>query len=129
MTLTIHNPTAAAAPLGAYSNGISAPGAGRWLCIAGQVGIDVDGRTPEGFADQAELAWRNLVAVLADAGMTAGDLVKVNHYLLSRDDLAAYNTVRSRWLGAARPASTLVIVASLAKPEWRIEVEAIAWRA
>jgi len=129
MTLTVHNPASGAAPLGAYSNGISAPAAGRWLYIAGQVGVEPDGRLAEGFAAQAEAAWRNLAAVLADAGMTAADLVKVTHYLLSRDDLAAYNAVRTRYLGAARPASTLVVVASLAKPEWRIEVEAVAWRA
>jgi len=83
----------------------------------------------EGFAAQAEAAWRNLMAVLADTGMRASDLVQVTHYLLSRDDLAAYNAVRMHWLGAARPASTLVLVASLAKPEWRIKVEAVAWRA
>ncbi|HUP07881.1 MAG TPA: RidA family protein [Caldimonas sp.] len=129
MTLAIHNPASSAPPLGAYSNGISAPAGGRWLYIAGQVGVEPDGRVADGFAPQAEAAWRNLVAVLADAGMSASDLVKVTHYLLSPDDLAAYNAVRMRWLGAARPASTLVVVASLAKPEWRVEVEAIAWHA
>jgi len=128
MTLTVHNPASSAAPLGAYSNGMSAPAGGRWLHIAGQVGVEPDGRVADGFAAQAEAAWRNLFAVLADAGMGANDLVKVTHYLLSRDDLAAYNAVRARFIGAARPASTLVVVASLAKPEWRIEVEAVAWR-
>ena len=129
MTLTVHNPSSSAAPLGAYSNGVSAPASGRWLYVAGQVGVEADGRLAEGFAAQAEAAWRNLMAVIADAGMSASDLVKVTHYLLSRDDLAAYNAVRMRWLGTARPASTLVVVASLAKPEWRVEVEAVAWRA
>ena len=129
MTLTAHNPPSSAAPLGTYSNGISAPAGGRWLYIAGQVGVEPDGRVAEGFDAQADTAWRNLVAVLAHAGMTTGDLVKVTHYLLNRDALAAYNAVRSRYLGAARPASTLVVVASLARPEWQLEVEAIAWRA
>jgi enamine deaminase RidA (YjgF/YER057c/UK114 family) len=67
--------------------------------------------------------------VLGDAGMTTADLVKVTHYLLRGEDLAQYNPVRSKYLGAARPASTLVVVAGLARPEWRIEVEAVAWRA
>jgi enamine deaminase RidA (YjgF/YER057c/UK114 family) len=128
MTLTVHNPRTAAAPLGAYSNGISAPASGRWLYVAGQVGVEPDGCLASGFGAQADAAWRNLVAVLADGGMAVADLVKVTHYLLSRDDLADYNAVRSRHLGAARPASTLVVVASLARPEWRIEVEAVAWR-
>jgi enamine deaminase RidA (YjgF/YER057c/UK114 family) len=126
MTFTVHNPVA---PLGAYSNGISTPAGGRWLHVAGQVGIGPDGNLAEGFEAQAEAAWRNLVAVLADAGMTAADLVKVTHYLVRGEDLPAYNPVRLRHLGAARPASTLVVVAALARPEWRIEVEAVAWRA
>ena len=96
MTLNVHNPHA---PLGAYSNGISTPAGGRWLHIAGQV------------------------------GMTVADLVKVTHYLVRGEDLPAYNPVRLRHLGSARPASTLVVVAGLARPEWRIEVEAVAWRA
>ena len=128
MTLKTHNPAGSAAPLGAYSNGISAPGSGRWLHVAGQVGVRPDGSVPEGFSDQAEAAWQNLMRVLADAGMSAADLIKVNHYLTRADDLQDYNAVRSRHLGSARPASTLVIVQALARPGWRIEVEAVAWR-
>ena len=126
MTLTVHNPHA---PLGAYSNGISTPAGGRWLHIAGQVGLGPDGTLADGFEAQADAAWRNLVAVLADAGMTVADLVKVTHYLVRGEDLPAYNPVRLRHLGSARPASTLIVVAGLARPEWRIEVEAVAWRA
>ena len=124
-----HNPGTIAAPLGAYSNGVSTPGSGRWLHVAGQVGVRPDGTVPAGFADQAELAWSNLVAILADAGMAASDLVKVTHFLVRADDLKDYNAVRSRHLGAARPASTLLIVQALARPQWLIEVEAVAWRA
>lgn len=128
MTMKSHNPAGSAAPLGAYSNGISAAGSGRWLHIAGQIGVRPDGSVPEGFADQAEAAWQNLLRVLADAGMSAADLVKVNHYLTRADDLKDYNAVRSRHLGPARPASTLVVVQALARPEWRVEVEGVAWR-
>jgi enamine deaminase RidA (YjgF/YER057c/UK114 family) len=128
MTLKSHNPAASAAPLGAYSNGISAPGAGRWLHIAGQVGVLPDGSFPADFAGQAEAAWQNLVRVLGDAGMTTADLVKDTHYLVRADDLKEYNAVRSRHLGSARPASTLVIVQALARPEWHVEVEGVAWR-
>ena len=124
-----HNPGTIAAPFGAYSNGVSTPGSGRWLHVAGQVGVRPDGTMPAGFADQAELAWSNLVAILADAGMAASDLVKVTHFLVRADDLKDYNAVRSRHLGTARPASTLLIVQALARPEWLIEVEAVAWRA
>ena len=129
MSLQSHNPATRAAPLGAYSNGISAPASGRWLHIAGQIGVRPDGSVPPDFAAQAEAAWQNLVGVLADAGMSAADLVKVTHFLVDAGDLKDYNAVRSRHLGSARPASTLLIVQALARPEWRIEVEAVAWHA
>ena len=47
---------------------------------------------------------------------------------VSAADLKDYNAVRSRHLGSARPASTLVVVHALARPEWRVEVEGVAWR-
>jgi enamine deaminase RidA (YjgF/YER057c/UK114 family) len=127
--MQIHDPAAIAAPLGRYHHGISAPGSGRWLHIAGQIGLRADGSLAEGFAAQAEAVWTNLVAILADAGMTPDHLVKVNHYLVRPTDLADYNPIRTRHLGEARPASTLLIVQALARPEWLIEVDAVAWRA
>lgn len=123
-----HNPSTISPPLGAYSNGVSAPGQGRWLFVAGQVGVRPDGTTPAGVTAQAEVAWTNLLAVLADAGMGIEHLVKVNHYLVDQAAMAEYGPVRTRFLGAARPASTLVVAAALAKPEWLVEVEAVAWR-
>lgn len=129
MAMKKHNPSTIAAPAGAYSNGVSAPGGGRWLHIAGQVAIDVDGTVPESFEAQAHVAWRNLLAVLADAGMGVADLVKVNHFLVDASDMAAYAAVRAGYLGEARPASTLLIVQALARPAWRVEMDAVAWKA
>ena len=124
-----HNPGAIAAPLGAYSHGVSAAGGGRWLHVAGQIGLRADGSLASGFAAQADVAWGNLVAVLSDAGMSVADLVKVTHYLVPGTSLADYNPVRSKYLGDARPASTLIVVHALARPEWLFEVDAVAWHA
>lgn len=124
-----HNPSTIAAPLGAYSNGVSAPGGGRWLYIAGQVGVRLDGSMATTFVEQAEAAWTNVIAILAHAGMSTKHLVKVTHYLVRPDDLKEYNSVRSKHLGDARPASTLILAQALAKPDWLFEVEAVAWRA
>ncbi|MCF8184237.1 MAG: RidA family protein [Polynucleobacter sp.] len=129
MGMQQHNPSTIAAPLGAYSNGVSAPGGGRWLYIAGQIGVHPDGSMATTFVEQADAAWANVVAILADAGMTIQHLVKVTHYLVRPDDLKDYNPVRSRHLGAALPASTLIFAQALAKPDWLFEVEAVAWRA
>ncbi len=128
MTLKKHNPSTIAAPAGAYSNGISAPGSGRWLHIAGQVGINVNGALSEDIEQQAHVVWSNLLAVLADAEMTVANLVKVTHFLVRPNDMAAYATVRASYLLDARPASTVLIVQALAKPQWLVEVDAVAWK-
>jgi len=129
MTSQILNPTAIAAPVGAYSHGVLAPAAGQWLHVSGQIGVRPDGVLGTGFSEQARLAWGNLMAVLASANMNESHLVKVTTYLTDAADLKDLNPVRTGFLKAARPASTLLIVKALARPEWLFEVEAVAYRA
>ena len=113
-------------PLGAYAHAIEVPDNAKVTFIAGQVGIDKDGNIPADFAGQAELAWQNCMAVLAFNSMRMKDVVKINHFITDAADLPAYNAVREKYLGDERPASTLLIVAGLAKPELKIEVEMVA---
>ena len=113
-------------PLANYSHAIEVPPNARWLYLAGQVGIAPDGSVPASCAEQAELCFANILAVLAEAGMGPGDLVRLNTYLLDPADRAAYGAARDRHVGTPPPASTLVIVRALARPEFKIEVEAIA---
>jgi enamine deaminase RidA (YjgF/YER057c/UK114 family) len=128
-TLQRLNPDTIAPPVGLYSQGVATPGGGRWLHIAGQVGLRRDGTLGEGFEAQAQAAWENVVGVLAAAGMAPTDLVKVTTFLTDAAHLPQFGPVRARFLGDARPASTLLIVAALARPEWLVEVEAVAWKA
>ena len=123
------NPSAIAAPAGSYSHAILVKEPGGWLHIAGQIGMRPDGSLGEGVAEQADIAWQNLSAILQSAGMDVSHLVKVTTYLVEAEDLAAINPVRVRYLGDARPASTLVVAKALARKEWLIEVEATAFRA
>lgn len=125
---TIITPANVAAPAGPYSHGVASSGPGTWLHIAGQVGIDAEGRLREGFEAQAHQAWTNLVAVLVAAGMDVSHVVKVTTYLVDGADMAKLGPVRMGFLGAARPASTLVVAKALARPEWLFEVEATAFR-
>lgn len=121
-----HNPDRVPAPASSYSQAVeTAPGA-RWLHVSGQVPVDAQGHCPGAFPDQCEQAWRNLVAVLEAAGMDVERLVKVNVYLTREEDLAAFREIRDRFLGATRPASTIVFVKGLCDPDWRIEIEATA---
>lgn len=115
----------AAKPAGAYAQAIEAAGATRMLFISGQVGVDLEGDTPADATAQNRLAWTNLMAQLRAAGMTADNLVKITTILPGLDDLPAARGVRVEFMGDRRTASTL-IVAGLANPAWKVEVEAIA---
>lgn len=123
---TVHNPSGIAAPLGQYSHGVETPPDARWLHIAGQVGVRPDGSIPGDIAEQAHVAWQNILAVLANADMAVTDIVNLNHWLVDVDDFTAYAQVRGEYLKDHRPASTLMIVKALLKPELRIEVGAVA---
>lgn len=125
-----YNPDTVAKPASTYSHGIEVPPNARWLHIAGQVGVAPDGTARQGIEAQAEQVWANIRNVLAAAGMGIDDLVKITVLLTSPAYIAPSRTVRDRALGAAaRPASTLIIVAGLASPDYLIEIEAIAAKA
>jgi 2-iminobutanoate/2-iminopropanoate deaminase len=124
-----HNPTTIAAPVGAYTHGIEVPAGARWLAVSGQIGAARDGSVPAGIEAQAENAWRNIKAILEDAGMGLGDIVKVTIFLTRAENIPAYRAARDRVMGDARPASTLVVISSLVKPELLVEIEAWAARA
>ncbi len=120
------NPAALAPPFSPYSHTVEAPAGARWLHISGQVGVRPDGALAEGGAGQMEQTWKNVLAALADGGMGPHDLVKVTGYLTRPDEVPLYREVRDSLLGGAQPASTLVLVAGLAHPDWLVEIEAIA---
>lgn len=121
-----HTPDTVAAPFGPYSHAVEVPEGSRLLYISGEVGVLPDGTTPEGIEAQAEACWRNISAILADAGMAVEDLVKITTYLARPEDLASAGAARAKHLGDARPGSATLIVNRLALPEWLIEIEAVA---
>ena len=112
--------------IGTYSDGVAVAPNMRWVVTAGTPGMRPDGTTPEGITAQAEQAWTNILAILKAADMGVGDLVKVTHYLLRAEDIKPCAAVRSRFLGDARPASMLLIVPALVRPEFLLEIEATA---
>jgi 2-iminobutanoate/2-iminopropanoate deaminase len=126
--MKIYNPKSVHEP-SAYSHAIELPPGARVVYISGQVGAAPDGTMPADFAGQAEQALKNLGAVLEAAGMTQEDLVKVNSYLVRRQDLDAYRAIRGRFYGGVRPASTLLLISGLAREGGLIEIEAVAAKA
>jgi len=122
-------PKTIAAPSGTYSHGIEVPPNARWLFVAGQTPVRPDGSIPATIEEQTEVVWQNILAVLADAGMGIGDVVKITSFLTKHENFQRFAQVRARFLGGHRPASTLLVITSLAKPEFQVEVEAIAAKA
>ena len=115
-----------ASQIGKYSDAVGVPVNARWLYTSGTPGFALDGNLPSDVTGQAEIAWAHIVTMLARANMDVNDLVKVTHYLLRAEDIAPYVQVRSKFLGDARPASMLLIVPELVKPNFLLEIEAIA---
>jgi 2-iminobutanoate/2-iminopropanoate deaminase len=112
-------------PASAYSQAVEVTGGIRILYVSGQLGMDTDGTTPSTMAEQARLAWRNVAAQSSEAGMGFDNLVKVTMIIPDAAEIPASRPARAEALGDLRPASTL-IVAGLANPAWKIEIEAIA---
>ena len=119
------NAPAGAPPAGAYTQAVEITGAARTLYLSGQVGADTMGTIPDDVAAQARLVWANIQAQLRAAGMTLDNLVKITTILTDFANMAATRSVRTEVLGDRRPASTLII-AGLANPAFKIEIEAIA---
>jgi enamine deaminase RidA (YjgF/YER057c/UK114 family) len=128
MTHTVHD-ISVASQIGKYSDAIEAGPNMRWLMTSGTPGLSEAGNLTDDIVGQAELAWQNVVNLLAKAGMTVADIVKVTQYLTRAEDIKAYAEVRSRFLGGNRPASMLLVIPQLVWPEILVEVEIMAAKA
>ena len=100
---------------------------GDLLFISGLVGVDADGKVVgEGdAARQTRQIFENMRRVLEAAGAGFGDVLKVTVFLTNIEDRARINPVRQEFFGAARPASTLVEVSRLVRPDLLVEIEAV----
>ena len=114
--------------IAAYSDAVEVQPNLRWLLTSGTPGLSKAGHLPEDISDQAELAWQHIVEMLKQANMQIADAIKVTQYLKRAEDITAYGKVRTRFLGELRPASMLLIVPQLVRPEFLVEIEVIAAR-
>ena len=122
------NPPSIAPTAANYAHAILSDAPSRWLHTSGVVPTASDGSTPEGVGAQAEVVWKNIAAMLADAGMSPTDVVSVTTYVVAGEPLAPVMAARDRFLAGHRAASTLVTVPELAQPVWRMEVAIVAAR-
>ncbi len=112
--------------IGTYSDGVEISHAGKLLFSSGTPGLAPGGDLPETFEEQAEQAWRNILRLLESAGMGVQHLVKIVQYLVRPEDVRPYGAIRARVLGEHRPASMLMIVKALPRPDFLIEIEIYA---
>ena len=121
------NPPTLSKPTG-YTHVVEVSGPVKTIYIAGQVSADKDGNVV-GAGDmkaQAEQVFKNLEAALTAAGAKFSDVVKMNTYATDLANVQAIRDVRARYFGDVVPASTLVQVVRLARPEFLLEIEVIA---
>lgn len=124
------SPPSIRAPFAAYAHGTLVPAGARWAMTSGQLGVAPDGSVPDGAAAQARLCFANCGAILAEAAMGPGDVVRINAFVSEPAHMAAYMAARDEWLAGVerRPASTLVVVTGFTRPEFLVEVEVTAAR-
>jgi 2-iminobutanoate/2-iminopropanoate deaminase len=121
------NPPALSTPTG-YTHVVEVTGPAKTVYVAGQIAFDKEGKIVGAgdMAAQAEQVFKNLQAALETAGAKFSDVVKMNTYVTDMSKAPAVREVRARYFGQTAPASTLVQVAALARPELMLEIEVIA---
>jgi enamine deaminase RidA (YjgF/YER057c/UK114 family) len=122
------NPQNVHEPVGSYSHQIEIRDE-RILVISGQVGMRQDGTIPDDPFEQMDLAFENIFRNLRAANMDVKDIIKLTYYLVGEFDTAKRREVVVSKLQGHQPCSTLLYVAALASPAFRVEIDAWASRA
>lgn len=124
------NPETIHAPVGRYVHQIELESPTKLLFIAGQVGMRLDGSVSDDVVDQLAVALENVLKNLEAAGLQPSDLVKVTTYVVvgAELDAARRRSEMERLLGDHIPTSTLVFVAGLASPQYKVEIDGWAAR-
>jgi 2-iminobutanoate/2-iminopropanoate deaminase len=128
MSVTFSNPASVAQPDGHFSQAAIVPAGTKLIYISGQVPRAPTGETV-GIGDitaQAEQVFENLRLILAEHGATFADAVKATIFVTDISRAGEVTTVRERFYGDTKPASTFVGVNALGDPDWLLEIELIA---
>lgn len=110
------------------AHGVEVPAGARLLFTNGQVGTKPDGTVPETTAEQAQVVFTRVEAVLAAAHMALSDVVRLTVFLTDQNDVGTFVEARDRVMGDHKPGAIILVVKGLARPELKIEIEAIAAR-
>jgi enamine deaminase RidA (YjgF/YER057c/UK114 family) len=100
---------------------------GNRILVSGTAPVEDDGSSTPGDAGaQAERCLAVIVGAIEKLGGSAEDVVRTRQYLVDASDADAVGAAHRRWFGDIRPASTMIVIAGLLRPEWRVEIEAEA---
>ena len=108
------------------AHGVEVPPGARLMFTNGQTGTRRDGTTPATTAEQADVVFARLEAVLAAANMALSDIVRLTVFLTDQADVGTFVKVRDLVMGDHKPGATILVVKGLARPPLKIEIEAIA---
>ena len=125
MQATPHNPTDGIYPADDYVHAMEVRGAERFLFVSGTMGLDPDGAAGADVAAQLDLIWSNLRVILASAGLTVDNIVRLTSYLRDVSYAEANMKARLAALGG-RKIPTTAIVAQTLESTWLVEIEIIA---
>ncbi|MBA3896050.1 MAG: RidA family protein [Sphingomonadaceae bacterium] len=101
--------------------------AGDRILVSGTAPVEDDGSsTPGGAGVQAERCFALIVRAIEELGGSAVDVVRTRMFITDAADGDAVGAAHGRWFGEARPAATMVVIAGLLRPEWKVEIEAEA---
>jgi enamine deaminase RidA (YjgF/YER057c/UK114 family) len=96
------------------------------VVVSGTGPVVQAGHCPDDAGDQARRCFEIVAAALAEAGASLEDVVRTRMYITAAEDADAVGAVHGELLGHVRPAATMVIVAALLDPAWKVEIEAEA---
>lgn len=97
--------------------------AGATVAVSGTAPVWPDGSVDPDPAVQARRCWEIALAALAELGGRPEDVIRTRQYVVSADDADLVGSVHGEVFSNIRPASTMVLVAGLLDPRWRVEVE------
>jgi len=129
MKKTLIHPGDHPSPRGAYSPGLLVEHNGSsTLFVTGQLAVDREGKVVAPFdaAAQTEFVFKLIGSILEAAGMSFGDVVKVQTFLTHMPDFEKFSVVRNRFFADSRPVSTLIEVKGLAREGCCVEIEVVA---
>jgi enamine deaminase RidA (YjgF/YER057c/UK114 family) len=126
MDMIEHNPTSGIYPASPdYIHALEVRQPLRLLFVSGTMGLDAKGAAAADLEGQLDLIWSNLRVILASAGMTVDNIVRLTSYLRDGTSVEANQNARVRALSGRAVPTTAIIVETL-RDDWLVEIEIIA---